>query len=98
MSKRNAILVVIFFILVVVLFVFLFIRKNKQATPLVNEYPSLTPEQQISTISQLNAINKRDPVSVQEKNKIIKELSANASGGKQLTDAEKEAIIKALNK
>ncbi len=40
--------------------------------------------------------SKTDPLSVKEKNKIIKDLKARSSTSPQLTDTEKAAIINSL--
>ena len=93
-SKKNIILSVIFLVLVAILLFFILRGKNIIVPTSSQE---LNQDQKVSIVQALNVNNEANPVSLQEKNKIINEIKKEDAKMKPLTDEEKAAIMKALS-
>jgi hypothetical protein len=79
----------------VIVFSFFFFFKKKDMLPAIKEN-TVTEQQQISIVQELNAINKLNPVSDKEKVQLLKDLKTEVSKTKPLTNEEKAAILKSL--
>jgi hypothetical protein len=93
-NKKYCILLAIFVVGVFLLVIFL--QNKKEILNQVNPPRILTDEEKAAIVKSLDEKAKIDPLSVSEKNKIIKDLKAKSLTSPQLTDAEKAAIVNSL--
>ncbi len=94
MSSHKSLVALVILLAVIIAASALFSQLNRSSSDAEN----LSTEEKKSLILEQSAQADSKPLSSEEKSEISKELGEGNSGQYRLTDEEKDAIIKALNK